>query len=639
MLASPPVRAAAERVGGLWAALGAAAVCFCAVFFGGGSSDAPLVWIGGLVLVLAALLLFAPPVLDRPAVLFLSGLFGLAVWSGLSIVWSISPDRTWGYTNRSLVYLAFALLGVLAGTRLPRARVAFGAAVLLALVTGWALLAKCVPALFSDYGRLARLRAPLDYWNELALLCDAGVPIALWLAVVRRRIEGVLLLYALVVTLLLTYSRFGVVLAGALAVAWILFEDRGKRVEGIVALALGASAGAAAFGVALALPGITSDGQSRHVRGHDGLIFALVVVAGGLLVAAAAFAFRSRTITTAARARIERIAGVAAVALAVAGLALSIVFAGRIWHEFTNPGNTQVVNTTGRFKSAASDRWVWWQEAWHSFTRHPLGGTGAGTFELTNQMLRRAPVVVDEPHNVPLQFLSETGIVGFLLYLAAAAGALLGAWRGRREPAGFALGLATVVFFAHGVVDKDWNYVATCGPLLFVAGCLVARPPVEAAAEPARRRPLLAACAVAVALAIVYSLGAPWLAQRQLASASTAAQVRHARSYDPLSVDALLELAEFENATGQPSRALGHFTDAVKLEPENAATWYELGRFYFTYKQWTLAYDALNNSYTYDRFGPASTPCGLLDQARTKAHNFTPPKLKRCRGSQRRASP
>jgi len=250
-------------------------------------------------------------------------------------------------------------------------------------------------------------------------------------------------------------------------------------------------------------------------------------------------------------------------------------------------------------------------------------------------MLRHAPVVVDEPHNVPLQFLTETGIVGLLLYLAAAAGALWGAWRARREPAGLALGLGVAAFFAHGVVDKDWNYVATCGPLLFLAGCLVARPRPERA-----RRPVLALAAAAVALAIVYSLAAPWLANRQLASASTVAQVKHARSYDPLSVDALLELAALEAATGNPSSALQHYTDAVTLEPENAQALYELGAFYFAYKQWGLAYDALNNSYTYDRFGPASKTCGLLDQARAKAHNFTPPRvLKSCPGLRRPAKP
>ena len=190
MLASPAVPAAAERAGLPWTAFAAAAISFCALFFGGGASISPLVWIGGSALLLAAALLVEAPPLDRPTALFLGGLLGLAVWSGVSIVWSISPDRTWTFTNRTLVYFAFALLGVLVCSRATRAQVALGAAVLLGAVAGWALLAKCVPALYSDYGRLARLRAPLDYWNELALLCAAGVPISLWLAAARRRLEG-----------------------------------------------------------------------------------------------------------------------------------------------------------------------------------------------------------------------------------------------------------------------------------------------------------------------------------------------------------------------------------------------------------------------------------------------------------------
>ena len=49
----------------------------------------------------------------------------------------------------------------------------------------WALAAKVIPGLYSDYGRLARLRYPLGYWNELALLAAASVPIALSLPVAR----------------------------------------------------------------------------------------------------------------------------------------------------------------------------------------------------------------------------------------------------------------------------------------------------------------------------------------------------------------------------------------------------------------------------------------------------------------------
>jgi len=631
MLPSPPVRTAGERVGGLWPASGAVGLCFCAFFFGGGDSPAPLVWIGAIALVLAALLLAGPVALDRPAVLLVGGLAGLAVACGVSIAWSLSPDSTWTYTNRTLVYLAFALAGLLLGARVARAGAALAAAALLGLLVGWALLAKCVPSLYTDYGRLARLRAPLDYWNELALLCAAGLAIALWLAVVRRRVEGAVLLYGLVVTLMLTYSRFGLLLAGAVALAWILLDTR--RVESMVVLALGGGAGVAVFGVALALPGITSDGVSRHVRAHDGLVFALVVLAAAALVAGGAWALRDRTVVAETRARVERAAAIAAIVVAVVGLALAAVFAGHLWHEFTNPGNTQVQNTTNRLGSAKSDRWVWWQEAWHAFTRHPIGGTGAGTFGLENQMLRQAPVVVDEPHNTPLQFLSELGLIGFALYLLTAAGALWAAWRVRRDPAGLALGLAVAAFFVHGVMDKDWNYVATSGPFFLAAGLIAARP-----SEARVRRPLLALAALVVACGVVYSLAAPWLAQRAWAR-GTEAGARQAHSYDPLSVSALLTLAAYSEQTDLKS-ALNYYGEAVDLEPQNSETWYQLGAFYFRQKQWLRAYNALNNSYTYDRFGAAAQPCGLLDQARLKAHNYAPQAvLKRCPGLRRASSP
>ena len=74
MLASRPVRAAGERFVALGPAAAAAVACFCALFFGGGPADAPLVWIGGLALLFAAtaaaaVLLGALPAprLDAPA--------------------------------------------------------------------------------------------------------------------------------------------------------------------------------------------------------------------------------------------------------------------------------------------------------------------------------------------------------------------------------------------------------------------------------------------------------------------------------------------------------------------------------------------------------------------------------------------
>src|SRR3954469_3278866 len=150
MLASAPVRAAGERVAGHLPVLGAALIAACALFGSGGPSDAPLVWIGGLALLLGAALLLRPAAGSGPAMLLLGSLFGLTVWSGLSTGWSISPDRSWTTTNRTLVYAAFALVGVLAGSSVSsRKRLAEGAGVLLGALVLVALVAKCVPPLYA----------------------------------------------------------------------------------------------------------------------------------------------------------------------------------------------------------------------------------------------------------------------------------------------------------------------------------------------------------------------------------------------------------------------------------------------------------------------------------------------------------
>ena len=662
MLASSAVPTAAEPVGGFGLAVAAASAvaAFCALFFSGGFADGPLVWVGALALGLAAIAAAAAalhavpaPALDLPTGAFLGCLFGLAVWMGLSTLWSLSPDRTWGYTNRTLVYAAFALLGVLLAAILPRPgeTVARTAAVLLGLVLGWALLAKCVPALYGDYGRIARLRAPLGYWNELALLGDVAVPVALWLAAPRGRraavrAAGVLLLYAAVLTLLLTYSRFGVALAVAAAAGWLVLDR--DRVESLVAAALAAAAGAAAFGVAYALPGITKDGQSHATRVHDGWVFGLVVLALGAVVFGVALALARaetrRPLAPERRRQVERIAALAAVLAVMAGIALSAAFASRIWHEFTNPVSSQISSSSpNRLGSLnSSNRWRWWTEEWSAFTGHPLGGTGAGTFQLTDLRLRRSPLTTEEPHNTPLQLLGETGIVGLLLYAGAAAAAVLGIVRARRRASGgelaavTALGVGLAAFLVHTVVDMDWNYVATCGPLLLVAGAVVGRRAPEPAGARSRH-PLLAIGAVLFALGAVYSLAAPWLSDRQLASATTIADFKRAHTYNPLSTLALSEWATLEDATGHLRKAQKLYRQEVSLEPENGSTWYDLGRFYWEHGAWQQAYDAFDKSYRYNSQGPAGVPCGLLDQARHKVFGVWPASCPR--GSPRAATP
>jgi len=599
MLASPPVPLAGERI---LPGLAALVACFCALFFAGGLQAAgPLVWIGGIALVAAATCLVWAAPWGRMAAAYLGCLWALALWCGLSILWSASPDSSWQFTNRTLAYAAFATLGVLVGPRFDD--VAAAASAVVAAVLGWALLAKCVPALFGDYGRLARLRAPIDDWNMLALVCVAGVALALWLAA-RSRPVGTALLYVAVVALLLTYSRFGVVLACAAALVWLVLER--DRVETLATLVAGGGLGAGTFGIALGLNGITSDHQPRGVRAHDGWVFALVLVAGLALAALAGLLTDRIEVVPSHRRAVERTAVGAAVVAAALGLAVTIVKADTIWHEFTNPVAAQTTSGPGRFGQAGSgNRWTWWREAWDGFTGHPLGGTGAGTWHLTDLRLRTSSdVTALEPHNTPLQFLSETGIVGFLLFCGAAGAALWAAWR-RRGP----LALAVAAFFVHAVVNYDWSFLAVSGPFLFLGGVLVARPLEQVVG----RRPLLALACVVFALGCVYSLAAPWLAQRAEASATTLAQFNRAHNYDPLNPEILLERAAFENVRD----AERSYRDAVKLEPTNANLWLELATFYAQNRAWVDAYAALTRAFKYDPLGPAGQ-CGLAQQIRRK---------------------
>jgi hypothetical protein len=194
-----------------------------------------------------------------------------------------------------------------------------------------------------------------------------------------------------------------------------------------------------------------------------------------------------------------------------------------------------------------------------------------------------------------------------------------------RGAAAVALAIGVCAFFVHLVGDTDWDYLATCAPLLFVAGALSVR-----GASARARRPLVAAAAVLVSLAAVYSLAAPWLAQRELTNLSLAAAKR-AHSFDPLSTDALT----YEAAFATPARAERLYLDALQLEPGNSNLWFDLGDFYWSEHDWVQAYLAYSESWRYDKFGPAGVPCGQLDQARHKVLKVWPSS---CPGGRRAAT-
>jgi hypothetical protein len=617
-------------------AVGGAAVgglAFAALFFGDGSSQGRLFWIGAAAVVVAAVgWAWRPVRVSGAGLLFFAALAAFVVWQGLSIAWSIQPSRSWDYTNRGLVYFAFAAVGALvSGVGVPLRRFAAVAAMLLGALFVWALAAKVVPGLYSDYGRLARLRYPVGYWNELALLAAASVPLGLW-AIRRARLAGALLLYAALVVAVLTFSRVGIVLTILAAIAWLALDR--ERLDAAGPLAVAWIAAAVVAGIGLLLPGVSSDGQPHDVRVQDGLLFGVAFVAGAVAI----YLALRFVVTRAVDPRLVRAVAAGFGALVVVAVVVSVVRAGGPadfvrdrWHEFNNPASAQVSNQQGRLVSASSsNRWRWWQEGWNAFVDHPLKGTGAGTFGLTDRIERRTSLAVTEPHSAVIQDLSETGIIGLLLVGLFVGAALWAIVRRERTGAVTALGLAVVICILHTLVDIDWDYVAVQGPLFLTVGALVTLPSNELP----RRSWITSAVVGVCAITALYSLASPWLADNRVNAGLDAITTGHraraltdfksAHAFNPLSIDPLLYRASAEVSL---PKALQLYRQARDLEPKNAETWYELGVFELRYlRRPRDAYRDLNQSYTLDRYGPASVKGGALDQARCLVDPSTCPK-------------
>jgi tetratricopeptide (TPR) repeat protein len=563
----------------------------------------------------------------RGGLLPLALLLAIGVWSGLSIAWSVAPDRSWAELDRTLVYAAFLTLGLLFAAGMQRARlvlvVALGAAVV------WALAGKAIPALFADGGRAARLRDPIGYWNALALAADVLLVLALSLAASARglwlRAGAGVLAYAAVVAVLLAASRAGAA-AALLGVAVWLWSERDRVAGALLALAA-TTPGVAVAAWAFTRPALVDDGRPEADRVADGALFGLLLLLGAALVALALRELVRRPLGDGTRARLARALRGLAIAGTVA-LAIALVLnSGRVADEFRGE---EVGNAPNRFTSLSSNnRAAWWAEAADIVRADPVLGAGANTFEVARKRYRENASAVTQPHSVPLQFASGTGIVGLVLLLAlvgAAAIAAAGALRrldGDERAAAAALAVALALWLVHALVDYPWDFLAVTGPTLFALGVLAG-----AGRDFVFQRHKLASAGVAAfALAAAVSVATPWLAGRELHEVGRALErgdveaareaAESARSLDPLSLDPVLARARIEEQAGDERGALAAYGRAAGLQPENPESWLQLGLYEFSLGDRCNAYVHLNRAYTLD---PAGVQWGeeprRLDQAR-----------------------
>jgi hypothetical protein len=338
--------------------------------------------------------------------------------------------------------------------------------------------------------------------------------------------------------------------------AWFFLDD--ERLESARTLLAAAVPAAAVVGIAFALPGVTGDGQSSHVRWRDGLIFGALLILGAVAV------------MLLRRIPLPRVPRRALIGIGVAVIAALVVVA-----VVKGGGSAAVGNGGGRLTDTSSNfRFTWWGQAVHGWEHAKLLGTGAGTFHVTNLLYRHVYLdYTTEPHNLPLQFLTEVGIVGLALFLLAAFALLRGTHRRRGHE--LALALLLPAFLVHSLVDIDWDFVAVSAPAFLAAGALVGR------IELRRVSSFGALLATGGALLLFGALFLPWLGERWSSEASVAASparaislAKKARSVDPLLVEPLWWQAD---AQTDPRQAVALYQAAVDKQPKNAQTWLAAG--------------------------------------------------------------
>ncbi|HEX8208371.1 MAG TPA: O-antigen ligase family protein [Solirubrobacteraceae bacterium] len=547
-----------------------------------------------------------------------------AAWAAISLAWTVAPDRTWAEFNRGLAYALVVAVALLAAGQVPRAieRVAMGWLAIAVSVAVYALGGKVLPGVLDHAEAVARLRAPLEYWNALGLVCVLGVPVALRVATERTRTPvarcgGLLATMLLLTCLGLTYSRGGLVALAVVVV--VLTVLGGARLRGLVAIAVAAVAAAPALAFAWTDDRLAENFVAHGERVDAGLVLGALLLAG----TAAVFAGGLALIRLEARGRWSRgRSQVAWFALAAIGVALvaagltamatsSRGFEGSIEEavdNFTEVRRDEVYEPDRLLSTTSANRWAWWREAFGAYADEPVLGWGAGSFPVSRRLYRATPYDVQQTHSLPLQLMAETGTVGLvlagggLLLLFAAA---LARVRGMRAPPGpgdererdlaVALFAAAAGWLVHALADWDWDIPGVTVPVLLFLGVLAARPPrvrpAAALSEPSAARWLAlgAGCLLLAAFAVSAVLPA-WSSSRT-DSALRAVEERTperledgardaelAADLDPLAVRPLFAAASIAEARGRTLEARAHLLEAVERAPWSAEAWRRLTR-------------------------------------------------------------
>lgn len=554
----------------------------------------------------------------QAAILAAGCLAGIAMLSALSLLWAEDAGRAFADLLTPVTYLGLFAFVVLASRRGSGRTWLLGAAAGLAAICLVALISRVEPGLLGLADRelarelplaVDRLSYPIGYWNGLAACASIAVALLAWIGTAGRsqlvRALAAGLLPAAVLVIYLTQSRGGA-LAALAGIVLLLVLLRGRAaLSGTVAL--GAAGAVALCLLAEARPAFRSAAADAAAE-PQGLEMGVAIVAIVAMIAALRFVLDPWL------GRVElpvpsvprRMAWGGAAVLGVAAVVVAIAL--ELPEQFADAGAYSGTEEE-RLSLQGSGRSQFWTAALEAYESQPLGGIGAGNFELYWNENNTLPAVIQHAHSLPLEMLAELGPVALFLVVAFfAVAAVAGVARGR-GPGGdaAAAGLAVLVVGAiTAAIEWTWDIPGVFAPVVLAAAVLTGPatlrpqfPRAIDAAEPTgwlrrftlttpRERFGLGVATMLIGFASIWISSVGLLTGIQLANSREAVDegeleraadsARDAETIQPWAAAPPLQLAQVEELRGNYEEARAAAAEARRRSPGDWRTWFVTAR-------------------------------------------------------------